>query len=139
MPPDAPATILFDGVCNLCHASVNFIIDRDPKSRFRFAALQWPSGRALIKACGRDPDVLDTLVLVEDGRCYTRSTAALRIARHLPGAWPLLAVFLAVPKPLRDPIYRLISRRRYRWFGRQDACRVPTPDLQERFLDEGGE
>lgn len=136
MPDASRSIVLFDGVCNLCNASVNFIIDRDPKGRFQFAALQWPSGRALMQACGRDPHALDTLVLVEGSRCYTHSTAALRIARRLSGGWPLLAVLLALPRALRDPAYRLVSRQRYTWFGKQDACRLPTPELRSRFLGE---
>ena len=125
--------VLFDGVCNLCNASVTFLIDRDPEAVFRFAPLQSDIGRALVAGCGLEEE--DSIVLVEEGRCYVRSTAALRIARRMHGAWPLLSIFLAVPAPLRDLIYRVIAEHRYRWFGKQDACRLPTPDLRRHFLE----
>ncbi len=130
-----PSTIvLFDGVCNLCNAAVNFIIDRDPRAVFHFAPLQSDIGQALTRQWHLEHE--DTIVLVEDGRCYVRSTAALRIARRLGGAWPLLSVLLAVPAPLRDAAYRFVARHRYRWFGTRDACRLPTPELRSRFLDD---
>jgi len=124
--------VLFDGVCNLCNASINFVIDRDAEAVFRFAPLQSDVGRALVAECGLVDE--DSIVLVEDGRCYVRSDAALRIARRLDGAWRLLGVLRIVPRPLRDAAYRVIARYRYRWFGKQDACRLPTPDLRVRFL-----
>lgn len=127
--------ILFDGVCNLCNAAVNFIIDRDPESAFRFAPLQSDIGQALTEQCGIASDKIETMVLIEDGRCFVRSTAALRIARRLSGVWPMLSVLLVVPSPLRDAVYRVIARNRYRWFGQRDACRLPTPDLRSRFLE----
>lgn len=132
--PDHPI-VLFDGVCNLCNASVNFIIDRDPGARFRFAALQSEIGARLAEGCGRNPDEMSTVVLIEDGRCYTRSTAALRILRRLEGPWSWLWAFRAVPRPLRDAVYHVISENRYLWFGKQDVCRMPTPELRLRFLD----
>jgi len=124
--------ILFDGVCNLCNAAVNFIIDRDPEAVFRFAPLQSEVGERMLAACGLEGE--DTVVLVEDGRCWTRSTAALKIAQRLDGGWPLLAALLAVPRPIRDAVYRFISHNRFRWFGKRDSCRMPTPDLKSRFL-----
>ncbi len=137
-PPETPTVeppvILFDGVCNLCNGAVNFVIDRDPDARFKLAALQSEPGRALAARCGIDADALDSIVLVERGRCYTRSAAALRIARGLGGAWPLLAALEAVPAPLRDRIYAWVAANRYRWFGRRESCRVPTPELRGRFL-----
>ncbi len=130
--PEQPI-ILFDGVCNLCTRSVRFIIRRDPRARFRFAALDSPAAVGLAKAAG-GPVHTDTIALVEGGRIFTRSTAALRIARGLRWPWPLLYGFIAVPRPLRDWVYRIVARNRYRWFGRGDACMVPTPDLRDRFL-----
>lgn len=138
-PSSSPAVaarhpvVLFDGVCNLCNASVNFLIDRDPEATFRFAALQSEVGQRLVAGCDLKGE--DTIVLVDNGRCYIRSAAALQIARRMRGAWPLLGVLLVVPAPLRDIVYRWIARNRYRWFGKQDACRLPTPDLQRRFLE----
>ena len=136
---DTPsAVVLFDGACNMCNASVHFIIDRDPAGRFRFASLQGERGQDLLLRHGLATDDFDTMVLVQDDRVHTRSGAALRIARRLRGAWPLLAVFWIVPSPLRDAVYAWVSRNRYRWFGREEACRLPTPQLRARFLDAPG-
>lgn len=127
--------MLFDGVCNLCNGSVNFIIDRDPAARFRFAALQTPAAAELLARHGRIPAATpDSIILIEGDRLYEHSTAALRIARRLRGGWKLLYAFIIVPRPLRDLVYRWIARNRYRWFGRSEACRMPTPELRERFL-----
>jgi predicted DCC family thiol-disulfide oxidoreductase YuxK len=129
------SVVLFDGVCNLCNASVSFIIDRDPAGRFRFAALQSEAGRELLERHGRPVTATpESVVLVEAGRVYEQSTAALRIARRLKGGWKLLYAFALVPRPLRDLVYRWIARNRYRWFGREEACRRPTPELERRFL-----
>ena len=130
----APATVLFDGVCDLCNASVLFVIDRDPRGHFRFAPLQEAAAQALLRARGAELPPLSSVVLVEGGRVYTRSTAALRIARRLTGGWRLLYVCLLVPRPIRDAVYDWVARNRYRWFGREEACRVPTPALRRRFL-----
>jgi predicted DCC family thiol-disulfide oxidoreductase YuxK len=130
-----PPVILFDGVCNVCNAAVNFVIDRDPRARFRFAALQSDYGRKLCGEHGIGPDIL-TIVLVEDGKAYTESTAALRIARSLQTPWPLVYGFIAVPRFLRDAAYRFFAANRYRWFGQRDQCRVPTPDIRRRFLTQ---
>lgn len=127
------ATVLFDGVCNLCNGSVLFVIDRDPERYFRFAPLQGDDARRLLAEQGVAPE-LSSVVLVEGGRVYTRSTAALRIARRLRGPWRLLAAFVVVPRPVRDLVYDWVARNRYRWFGREEACRMPTPELRERFL-----
>lgn len=130
------AVVLFDGVCNLCNASVAFILRRDPKAYFRFASLQ---SRAAAKLLHGRPEIgtgLDSIVLLEDGACFTQSTAALRIARRLSGAWPLLYAFIVLPRFLRDPIYNWIARNRYRWFGRRDACMLPGPEIRDRFLTE---
>lgn len=132
---DTPHPILlFDGVCNLCNGSVQFILKRDPQARFRFASLQSEVGRSLMSEHGLDPDALSSVVVVEDGRVWQESSAALRITRHLPGLWKLLRVFLVIPRPLRDAVYRLIARNRYRWFGKSETCWLPTPDLKARFL-----
>ena len=129
------AVILFDGVCNLCNGAVNFVIDRDPVGTFRFAPLQSDVGERLLANSGVSGGDLDTIVLVEDGEVFVRSTAALRIARRLSGPWPLLSVFLAVPRPLRDAVYDWVAVNRYDWFGKRDQCRVPTPALKDRFLE----
>ena len=128
------AIILFDGVCNLCNASVWFIIDRDPSERFRFASLQSEFGQARLREFGLSDLAQETLVLIEGGKCYTRSTGALRIARRLTRPWNLLYGLILLPAPLRNMLYDWIARSRYRWFGRTETCRLPTPDLTRRFL-----
>jgi predicted DCC family thiol-disulfide oxidoreductase YuxK len=128
------ALVLFDGVCNLCNSSVNFIIDRDPAGYFKFAALQDETVASLLARFDLSTDYLDSVVLLEEGRCYRESTAALRIARRLRGGWPLFYAFIVVPRPVRDVVYGWIARNRYRWFGKRDTCRIPTPELRERFL-----
>jgi len=129
------AVVLFDGVCNLCNGAVNFVIDRDPDAYFRFAPLQSDIGERLLEKGEVSGAALNSIVLVEDGEVYDRSTAALRIARHLTGPWPLLYAFIVVPRLLRDAVYDWIAANRYRWFGRRDQCRVPTPELKARFLE----
>ena len=129
--------VLFDGVCNLCSASVTFILKRDPKGLFRFAALQSEAGRNIFEKFGipfAEPPA--SIVLVEGGKAYSESTAALRIARRLSGLWPLLYAGIVIPRPIRDAAYRWVARNRYRWFGKKDACMVPTPELRSRFLPD---
>jgi len=132
---DEHAVVLFDGVCNLCNGAVNFVIDRDPDGYFRFAPLQSDVGEKILADTDAADALLDTIVLVEDGEVYDRSGAALRIARYLTGLWPLLYAFIIVPRPLRDAVYDWIAANRYRWFGKRDQCRLPTPNLKERFLE----
>jgi len=127
--------ILFDGVCNLCNSSVQFIIKRDPKSYFRFAALQSDKGRELISLYGqRVADPPDSVILVDANGIHNRTDAALRIAKRLSGLWPAFSFFLILPRWLRDPVYNWIGRNRYRWFGKQDSCMMPDPALRSRFL-----
>jgi len=131
---DKHPVILFDGVCNLCNASVNFVIDRDQEAVFRFGALQSEAGARMLSTHGLDADHLDSIVLIEDGSVYDASDAALRIARRLGGGIGLLWLFRIIPKRLRDSVYNWIARNRYQWFGKQDSCRMPTPDLASRFI-----
>ena len=130
MNGDKPA-VLFDGVCNLCNGAVRFILARDPADRFRLASLQSEAARRLLGHEGPG----ETIVLLEAGKTYTKSTAALRIARGLRFPWPLLYAFAAVPRPLRDLVYDWVARHRYRWFGKRDACPWPTPEVRGRFLE----
>jgi predicted DCC family thiol-disulfide oxidoreductase YuxK len=125
------AIVLFDGECNLCNRSVRFVLARDPGDHFRFASLQSDTGRALLeKHQVNDAGAAEnggSIVLIENGRPFTRSTAALKIARHLGGTWPLLSALLIIPRPLRDAVYNFIARHRYRWFGKTtdaDACPI---------------
>ena len=127
--------ILFDGVCNFCNTSVNFIIDRDYKNRFKFAALQSDAGRKLLKQFKLDTENLKTIILIESGKYYTKTTAALRIAKHLKGFWKLTYVFLIIPPFIRNIVYNIIVKYRYKWFGKKDACRIPSLEEKEKFLE----
>jgi predicted DCC family thiol-disulfide oxidoreductase YuxK len=162
-PADAASTadhavVLFDGACNLCSASVRFVLARDRTDYFRFASLQSEVGRALLVkyhvtdaglgdgaesggadggAGGGGDGAGGSIVLIENGRVFTRSTAALRIARRLKRPWPVASLFLAIPRPLRDAVYNFIARHRYRWFGRADACAIDAAsgsDLQRKLI-----
>ena len=133
MKSDQPV-VLFDGVCNLCNGAVNFIIDRDRQQQFYFASLQSEVGESLLEQHQLPPEYLRSLVLVENNRVYTKSTAALRIARRLDGAWPLCYVFIVLPPVIRDYLYNIVARNRYRWFGKSESCRYPTADERQRFL-----
>lgn len=126
--------LLFDGVCNLCNSSVNFIIDRDPKKHFKFAALQSEFGQAKLKELGFSQEEFDSLVLLSNGKVYRKSSAALRIAKKLKGLWPLLYIFIIIPPFIRHGVYDIIGKNRYKWFGKQDSCRMPTPELKQRFI-----
>ncbi|MGE3174744.1 MAG: thiol-disulfide oxidoreductase DCC family protein [Planctomycetota bacterium] len=136
--PEPPgAVVLFDGDCTLCNGAVQFVLRRDPRGRFRFAALQSGAARALLAGRVAGDPLPDSMVLVQGDAIHLRSGAALRIARGLGLPWSLAAVFLLVPRPLRDLVYDFVARRRHRWFGRPASCLVPTPELRARFLDAG--
>lgn len=132
--PAAHPIVLFDGVCNLCHGAVRFLLERDPAARLRFASLQSGVGRALLAEHGIDADALDTIVLVDADGAHLRSDAALRIVRVLGPPWSWLRVLAALPRPLRDAAYDFVARNRYRWFGKKDACPMPRPEWTARFL-----
>lgn len=127
--------MLFDGVCNLCNGAVQFLLRRDRRHRLRFAALQAAAGQALLRQHGMATDTLETVVVLDNGRARVRSDAAILLARRLPWPWPLLAIFLVCPRPLRDALYAFVARHRYRWFGRRETCMLPSPELADRFLD----
>jgi predicted DCC family thiol-disulfide oxidoreductase YuxK len=129
--PTDHGLILFDGVCNLCSNSVQLIIKNDRKDYFRFASLQSDLGVALKKQYNI---TTDSIVLVEDGKVYTQSSAALMIARRLKGAYPLLYGFMILPRMIRNTVYAWIARNRYRWFGKKEACWIPTPELKNKFI-----
>lgn len=130
-----PILLLIDGHCNLCHAITRFVIERDRIGRFRFASLQSEAGQYLLVKGGLPPDSLDTFVMVQDGRMYTKSGAALRVCKFLGTLWPLLYGCIVVPPFIRDAVYDWIAGSRYRWFGRADACLLPTAELRGRFVE----
>lgn len=125
--------LLFDGVCNFCNSSVQFIIKRDKEAYFKFASIQSEAGQELI-AQYRIPNDIDSVILIEDGRAYTESTAALKVCRHLAGAWKLFYVLLVIPPFLRNIFYRLFAKSRYRLFGQKEACMLPSAEQRARFL-----
>jgi predicted DCC family thiol-disulfide oxidoreductase YuxK len=137
MATSAAATILFDGVCNLCNGFVQFVIRHDPQGHYRFAALQSELGRELLAAHGRvaaPASGPESVVLLAGGQFYSHSAAVLRIAWQLGGVWRLAAVGWLLPRGWRDALYRYVARHRYQWFGRQESCWLPTPELRARFL-----
>ena len=124
--------IFFDGVCNLCNGAVQFIIKRDPSAKFKFAPLQSTQADQLLSE--KLTKSLDSIVLYDGGKEYTKSTAALNIAKELSGPWRLFLVFKILPKKVRDWVYDLVASKRYKWFGKRDHCMLPTPELKKRFL-----
>lgn len=133
---DDGAIVLFDGVCNFCNGTINWVIRHDKRGYFRFAPLQSEAGERLQQEYGFDPANHETFILIEDGKSYDRSTAALRMVRRLGGLYALAYALIVVPRPVRDFVYTQIARRRYRLFGRRDECMVPTPEVRSRFLTE---
>ena len=127
--------VLFDGVCNLCSGTVQFILKRDRAKKFVFASLQGEKGQALLQQYGLSVNEFHSFVFIEDGKAYTRSTGALRVFRKLGGVWKLLYGFIIVPRFIRDAVYNTIARNRYKWYGKKEECWVPTAELRERFLD----
>jgi predicted DCC family thiol-disulfide oxidoreductase YuxK len=128
------AIILFDGVCNLCDRSVQFILKRDKKGYFQFASLQSEAGQAMLSKYNLPTDDFGSFVLIEKGKAYQKSTGALRVCRHLGAAWPLMYGFIIIPPFIRHAVYTLLARNRYRWFGKKEACMMPQPEWKERFL-----
>lgn len=126
--------ILFDGVCNLCNGAVQYVVKHDPEKQFRFASLQSEAGRQLLESKQLSTTDLSSFLLIDNGELYSKSTAALKVAKRLSGAVKLLGIFIVIPAVIRDGIYNLIARNRYKWFGKKDACMIPTPELQSRFL-----
>ena len=128
------ATVLFDGVCNLCNGSVRFIIANDPAGHFRFASLESPQAAAALARVGWSAKGLDSIVLIDGDRVYRRSDAALRIAAELRAPWGLARALLAIPAEIRDGIYDWVAKHRYEVFGRRELCALPDPGLADRFL-----
>ena len=127
-------TVLFDGVCNLCTSSVQFVINRDPENSFQFAALQSSSAKELLKDYQLADHPFHSVLLISHGKVYQRSRAALEIAKRLTGLWPMLYAFVIVPPFIRNAVYDWIASNRYRWFGEKNECMIPNPELKSRFL-----
>lgn len=132
---DQSYIVLFDGVCNLCNRLVNFVIKRDKKGKFKFAALQSVSGQALLEKLGLSTHDFDTFVLLRsDDKFFVKSKAGLTVLRELGGGWRLLYAFIILPTPIRDFVYNRIARTRYRVFGKRDSCMIPGPEVEKRFI-----
>ena len=127
--------ILFDGVCNLCNSSVQFVIKHDPDAVFKFASLQSDAGQKLLHKYNLTANNFNSFVLIEDNTAYTKSTAALKVAKQLAGLTKLLYGFIIVPPFIRNAVYNLIANNRYKWFGKKEECMLPSPLLQSRFLN----
>jgi predicted DCC family thiol-disulfide oxidoreductase YuxK len=126
--------IIFDGVCNLCNNAVNFIIKRDASNQFVFAPMQSPAAQGLIAKYDAQNVGIDTFLLIKNGQCFYRSDAAIEITKDLSGFWHLCRIFKFVPRPIRDGVYRLIAKNRYRIFGKRKQCMIPTDKLKNKFL-----
>jgi predicted DCC family thiol-disulfide oxidoreductase YuxK len=128
------AIVLFDGMCNFCSGSALFIIKRDPERYFRFAALQTDPGKLILKEYDIETEKFNSLILIEKGKVYFRSDAALRIARRLSGGWPVFYAFVIVPPFIRNFFYDLLAGNRYRWFGKRKTCFIPDQHIRNRFI-----
>ena len=127
--------ILFDGVCNLCNASVNFIIKHDKNEQFLFASLQSDAAKEILLQFPAKKNKLDSILLIENETIFEKSTAALLISRKLPVGFKILYAFIILPEFLRDPIYNFIAKNRYTWFGKKETCMLPTTEIKKRFLE----
>ena len=126
--------ILFDGVCNFCNGTVNFIIKQDKKKVFRFAALQSEAGQKLLEQYHLPKENFDSFIFIDNGKAYKSSSAGLKLYNKLSWHWKWTQLFWIVPKFIRDSIYNFIAKNRYKWFGKKEQCMIPTPDVRERFL-----
>ena len=126
--------VLFDGFCNLCNHSVQFIIKHDAKKQLKFASLQSDIAKGLLKKHGIEEPDLNSIVFIDEKRLYTKSTAALKIAKYLDKGWFLLPLLMIIPQFIRDVVYRFIAKYRYKWFGKQDSCMIPSEEQKELFL-----
>ncbi len=129
----SPPVMLFDGVCKLCNGSMNFILRVDRKGQLKLASLQSDYGRQVLASHEIKSDPMDSMILLEGTRLTTKSTAMIRISKYLGGAWPLCMIALVVPRFIRDFIYDIVAKNRYRWFGKYDTCRLPDPEFEDRF------
>lgn len=127
--------ILFDGVCNLCNSSVQFVIKKDTEAKFKYASLQSASGQALLKKFNLPLEQFDSFIYINSDQVYQRSAGALNVLKDLGGFWKLLYGFIIIPPFIRDFVYNFIAKNRYKFFGKRESCMIPTPELKKRFLD----
>jgi len=127
--------VLFDGVCNFCNFWIRFALKRDRKGKLTFGSLQGETAQRLLPQYGIDPAVITSVIFIENGIAYQESTAALKVCRHLSGGWKLLYAFIIIPTFMRDVIYKWIAKNRYKWFGKQESCMLPTAEQRARFVD----
>ncbi|MGZ4053690.1 MAG: thiol-disulfide oxidoreductase DCC family protein [Bacteroidia bacterium] len=131
---DDKGIILFDGVCNLCNSSINFVIRHDKKNHFLFAPLQSETAKRLLEKYAIDPLKTDSFILIENENAFIKSSAALRVTKHLNKLYPLLYSLLIIPPFIRNGVYDYIAKNRYKWFGKKDSCMIPTKELKEKFI-----
>lgn len=136
MPNQPHKILLFDGVCNLCNNTVLFVIKRDRKKQIRFGAIQSQEGKKLLQKFGIDQQYLGSLIFIDEGKVYLRSSGALRLSKYLSGLWPLLYALMVLPAFIRNPIYDFVAANRYKWFGKKEVCMIPTPELKSLFLND---
>jgi predicted DCC family thiol-disulfide oxidoreductase YuxK len=134
MKTDSHPIIFFDGVCNFCNYWVNFAIRRDRRKKLRFAPLQGETARSMLAEGGKKTAPYESVILIDEGKVYRNSSATLRIARHLDGGWKFFYAFIIIPSFIRDGVYKWIARNRYKWYGKKEACMVPSAEVKERFL-----
>ncbi len=126
--------LLFDGVCNLCNQSVQLVLKKEKSPRYQFTSLQSEVGQVILSHFDFSTTHFDTILLLEDGKIFDRSSVPIKVSGNLKGLWPMLRIFWIIPKPLRDIVYNWISRNRYKWFGKKEVCMIPSPELERRFL-----
>lgn len=127
--------VLFDGVCNFCNFWIQFALKHDKKGKLKFGSLQGTTAQQILPQYNIDPAVLTSVIFIEDGIAYKESTAALKVCRHLDGAWKLLYALIIIPAFIRDGIYKWVGRNRYKWFGKQESCMLPTAEQRARFVE----
>lgn len=132
--PNDISIILFDGVCNFCNSSVNKIIRHDKKNRFKFAPLQSEIGKKLLEKHSIDSSKIDSIILIENDSAFIKSTAILKISKHLSGLYPLAYGFIIIPAFIRNIVYDFIARNRYKWWGKKESCMIPTQEVKEKFI-----
>jgi len=131
---DQKTIILFDGICNLCNGSVQFILKRDKNEKFLFASLQSDASKNILLQYNVKKITLDSILIIEDGQVYDKSTAVLKISRHLNWPWTMFSIALHLPLSIRDSVYDFVGRNRYKWFGKKDSCTMMIPEYKNRFI-----